>query len=81
MPVAHFHVFVVGDDAVPTLPRLTVAKFGTAMDVQRGDALASARVIRPDEPSSMLLHRWHDRRAKDRRARAIRQRGRQRANG
>ena len=46
------HVFVVGDDAVPTLPGLTMAKFGTAMDVQRGDALASARVIRPDEPSS-----------------------------
>ena len=46
------HVFVVGDDPAPALPGLTMMKFGNAMGNQRSDALASGRVIRPDEPSS-----------------------------
>jgi fatty-acyl-CoA synthase len=46
------HVFVVGDDPVPVLPGLTTKKFGTAMDLQRGDVLTSGRAIRPEEPSS-----------------------------
>ena len=46
------HVFVVGDDPVPALPGLSVMKFGKAMDLQRGDALASGRAIRPEDPSS-----------------------------
>ncbi len=46
------HVFVVGDDVAPALPGLTMMMFGAAMDVQCSDALASGRVIRPDEPSS-----------------------------
>ncbi|RZL87531.1 MAG: acyl-CoA synthetase [Variovorax sp.] len=46
------HVFLVGDDPAPALPGLTMTRFGTAMDIQRGDALVSGRMIRPDEPSS-----------------------------
>jgi fatty-acyl-CoA synthase len=46
------HVFVVGEDPLPALPGLTMMNFSTAIDTQRGDALASGRVIRPDEPSS-----------------------------
>jgi fatty-acyl-CoA synthase len=46
------HVFVVGNEPMPALPGLTVKKFGAAMDIQRSDALASGRVISPDESSS-----------------------------
>ena len=46
------HVFVVGDDPMAGLPGLTMRKFGAAMDIQRSDALASGRVISPDESSS-----------------------------
>jgi fatty-acyl-CoA synthase len=45
-------VFVVGDDPLPALAGLTMMNFGIAMDIQGGDALASGRAIRPDEPSS-----------------------------
>ena len=46
------HVFVVGDGAIPVLPGLSVMKFGKAMGLQRSDALASGRQIRPEDPSS-----------------------------
>jgi fatty-acyl-CoA synthase len=46
------HVFVVGHATLPALPGQSVMDFRAEMNLQRGDALASGRLIRPHDPSS-----------------------------